>query len=108
MNFDKYYIALLKKGPTWAPDSTPELEALQVRHLAYLGQLGAAGQLSIAGPVEDHSEIGDVRGISVFPATAVDSMEAVKALVEADPTFEVGRLVADYLTWYVPEGGSLG
>ncbi len=63
--------------------------------------------MSIAGPVEDHSAVADVRGISVFLATAVASLEAVKALVESDPMFEVGRLLADYLTWYVPEGAAL-
>ena len=107
MKFDKYYVALLKKGASWTPDSSPELDALQARHLAHLGQLHEAGQMSIAGPVEDHSEMGDVRGISVFPATAVTSLEVVKALVEDDPMFEIGRLRADYLTWYVPEGAAL-
>jgi uncharacterized protein YciI len=70
LNFDKYYIVLLKKGPAWTPDVTPELETLQEHHLAHLTQLREAGQMSVAGPVEDHSEAGDVRGISVFPATA--------------------------------------
>ena len=51
--------------------------------------------------------MADVRGISVFPATAVASLDAVKALVEDDPMFEIGRLLAEYLTWYVPEGATL-
>jgi hypothetical protein len=48
-----------------------------------------------------------VEGISVFPATAVDSLEAVKELVEADPAFKDGRLAAAYFTWHVPTGGTL-
>jgi uncharacterized protein YciI len=107
MNFDRYYVVLLKKGPTWTPEATPELEALQERHLAHLGQLHAAGQLRIAGPVEDHNKTADIRGISIFPATAVASIDEVKSLVEDDPMFAIGRLVADYLTWYVPAGASL-
>lgn len=107
MNFDKYYLVLLKKGPAWTPDVTPELEALQERHIAHLAQLHEAGHMSIAGPLEDHSEAGNIRGISIFPVAANESLEAVKALVENDPTFLAGRLAADYLTWYVPEGSSL-
>jgi len=107
MEFDKYYVVLLKKGPIWTPESSPELDALQARHLAHLGQMHQAQQLSIAGPVEDHAEAQNIRGISVFPATAVASLDEVKSLVEGDPMFEIGRLVADYMTWYVPAGGTL-
>ena len=33
-NMTIYYIFLLKKGPTWSPDETPEINALQDAHLA--------------------------------------------------------------------------
>ncbi len=107
MTFDKYHVVLLKKGPTWTPESTPELDKLQEDHLAHLRELHQAGQMSIAGPVQDFSAEGDIRGISVFPETAVSTIEEVKALVEADPMFTNGRLVAEYMTWHVPEASKL-
>ena len=43
MGMAVYYVYLLKKGPMWSPDSTPEIEALQAAHLANLGRLGREG-----------------------------------------------------------------
>jgi hypothetical protein len=35
-NMTIYYIFLLKKGPTWSLEETPEIEALQEAHFAIL------------------------------------------------------------------------
>jgi hypothetical protein len=45
MGMTIYYIFLLKKGPTWSPDSTPEISALQEQHLANLRRLAEMGKL---------------------------------------------------------------
>lgn len=97
MTVANWYVVLLQKGPTWTADATPELEALQQRHLASLAQ---AGKLAAAGPVQDHGD-GALRGLCLYRADAVTSLEELQALVEADPSIQAGRLRADYATWRV-------
>ena len=50
-NMTIYYVFLLKKGPTWSPDETPEIAALQEAHLANLRRLGEMGKLVLNGPL---------------------------------------------------------
>ena len=107
MDFDQYYVVILKKGPNWTGEPTPELEALQSRHLAHLRQLHEQGLNLISGPIEDHGGM-DRRGISIYRFDAFPSVAVLQAEVEADPMFEIGHLAADYLTWYVPKGSSPG
>ncbi len=107
MEFSEYYVVFLRKGPAWTAKSSPELDALQARHLAHLDALRAAGRLALAGPVEVHSE-SDLRGISIFPKSKVGSLAVLKDLVEGDPMFKTGRLVAEYATWFVPANDRVG
>lgn len=106
MSSMNWYVVLLKKGPTWTAESTPELEALQQRHLAHLASLARAGQLVEAGPVQDHGD-GALRGICLYRCDAIASLDELKALVEADPSIQAGRLIADYAVWYVDDAGFL-
>ena len=106
MEFDRYYVVILKKGPNWTGEPSPELDALQARHLAHLGSLYEQGLNLISGPVEDHGGL-DRRGISIYRFDAYTSIDELRAEVEADPMFEIGHLAADYLTWYVPQGSTL-
>lgn len=94
-----YYLVLLRKGPTWLPETTAELEALQERHLAHLAGLSAEGQLLAAGPTQDHGD-GTLRGIMIFSTDTVEDLAALRALVEADPAVQAGRLRAEYATWH--------
>jgi uncharacterized protein YciI len=52
-----YYVYLLKKGPTWSPDSTPEITALQEAHLANLERLRQEGKLVLNGPLLDSFQL---------------------------------------------------
>jgi uncharacterized protein YciI len=104
MDFDRYYLVLLKKGPAWSPEATPELAALQEQHLAHIQRMRASGKLALAGPTVHHSNDDDIRGVHLMHFELFDSIEAVMALVEQDPAFQSGRLVGEYLTWYVPKG----
>lgn len=106
MAFMSWYVVLLKKGPTWSADATPELEVLQQGHLAHLASLAQAGKLVEAGPVQDHGD-GALRGVCLYRGDAVASLDELKALVEADPSIQAGRLRADYATWYVNDAGFL-
>lgn len=106
MEFSQLYVVLLKKGPIWTPESSPEVEAWQAGHLAHLSRMAEAGYLVFNGPVQDHGS-GDVRGVSVYDPVAVGSLDDLKKLVAQDPMFEAGRLQGEYLTWYVPKGSAL-
>ncbi len=64
----------------------------------------ADGLLALAGPTLDHTVAADCRGITVLFRGADDDLEAIKAVVEADPAVKAGRLRSEYLTWYVPKG----
>jgi uncharacterized protein YciI len=94
-----YYIYLLRKGPTWSPDSTPEIEALQEAHLANMRRLGEMGKLVINGPLLDSfATSGDIRGIGVLKTA---SLAEAQELISTDPMVKVGRLIFELHTWMV-------
>jgi uncharacterized protein YciI len=94
----RYFLALLHKGPTWSPGESPEVLALQEGHLANIRRLAAEGKLVLAGPFED---AGDLRGLFVLDAA---SIEEARALCDSDPAIAAGRLRAEILAWWAPEG----
>jgi uncharacterized protein YciI len=93
-----YYLRLLKRGSQWTPEETPELERLQIAHLAYGQKLREAGKIVINGPLLDN---GDLRGVSIL---RVSSLEEAKALSDADPSVRAGRLVSELHPWMVHKG----
>jgi uncharacterized protein len=98
-NMTIYYIFLLKKGPTWSPDSTPEIEALQEAHIANLRRLGGIGKLIINGPLLDSfATNGEIRGIGVLKT---NSLAEAQELISTDPMVKRGRLVFELHTWMV-------
>lgn len=62
--------------------------------------LHAEGKLFKAGPVEDFSG-RNVRGILVL---ATDSQEKAREWIAGDPLIKAGRLVPEFLKWYVEKG----
>lgn len=102
MDMEIYYVYLLKKGPAWSPDSTPEIDALQEAHLANFRRLNEMGKLAINGPLVDSlMEGGEIRGIGALRA---DSLEEAKQLVGTDPMVQTGRLVFEIHPWMVGKG----
>ncbi|MEZ4767296.1 MAG: hypothetical protein R2844_02590 [Caldilineales bacterium] len=73
----QYYVVLLRKGPGWTPDESPELDELQRRHLAHLAAMQSAGMMHLAGPVDLHDD-GDIRGISVFSYDVFRSLDDLR------------------------------
>jgi len=92
------YLVLLKKGPAWTAEATPETTALQEAHMANIRSLWNQKKLIVAGPLGDN---GDIRGIFLFQ---VGSLEAAKALTDSDPAIRAGRLVAEIHPWWVERG----
>ena len=94
-----YYVYLLKKGPAWSPDETPEIDALQEAHLANLGRLGEMGKLVLNGPLLDSfATSGEIRGIGVLKA---NSLAEAQELISTDPMVKVGRLIFEMHAWMV-------
>jgi uncharacterized protein YciI len=94
-----YYIFLLRKGPTWTPDVTPEIEALQEAHIANLRRLSETGKLVINGPLLDSfATSGEIRGIGVLKT---DTMAEAQELMSSDPMVQVGRLIFELHAWMV-------
>ncbi|HSK66978.1 MAG TPA: YciI family protein, partial [Anaerolineales bacterium] len=89
----------LRKGPTWSPDETAEIEALQEAHLPNMKGLGEMGKLVINGPLLDSfATSGEIRGIGVLKT---DSLAEAQELIGSDPMVKVGRLVFDLHAWMV-------
>jgi uncharacterized protein YciI len=99
MGMAVYYVYLLKKGPTWSPDATPEIDALQAAHIANLRRLGEEGKLVLNGPLLDAFQLsGEIRGIGVLKA---ESMAQAQEWISTDPMVKVGRLVFELHAWMV-------
>ena len=98
-NMTIYYVFLLKKGPTWSSDETPEIDILQEAHLANLRRLADLGKLVINGPLLDSfATSGEIRGIG---ALKTSSLAEVQELLSTDPMVKVGRLIFELHTWMV-------
>jgi uncharacterized protein YciI len=94
-----YYIYLLRKGPAWSPDPTPEVEALQKAHLANIKRLGDLGKLVLNGPLLDSfATSGEIRGIGVLKT---GSLAEAQELISSDPMVKVGRLIFELHAWMV-------
>ena len=93
-----YYLRLLKRGPLWTPEETPEVERLQAAHLAHGRKLREAGKLILNGPLLDN---GDLRGVGIF---RVGSLAEAQALSDADPAVQAGRLVSELHPWMIHKG----
>lgn len=99
MGMTIYHIFLLKKGPTWTADDSPELDALQAAHLANLTRLGKMGKLVLNGPLLDSFAVsGEIRGIGVLKT---ETMAEARELLDTDPMVKVGRLVYEVHAWMV-------
>jgi uncharacterized protein YciI len=102
MGMTIYYIFLLKKGPSWSPDSTPEIDQLQEDHLENLRWLAAEGKLVLNGPLLDSFQLsGEIRGIGVLKAS---SLAEAQEWIGTDPMVKVGRLIFELHTWMVQKG----
>ena len=104
-NMTIYYIFLLKKGPTWSPEPTPEIEKLQEEHLANLKRLGELGKLVINGPLLDSfATSGEIRGIGVLKTA---SLAEAQELISTDLMVKVGRLIFELHAWMVDKNSLL-
>ena len=85
------------------PAKAPEdVKASLPDHLAYQADLERTGQLAFAGPMSD--ETGDhMQGMGLIIYRA-DSLEAARALAEADPMHKSGARTFVLRRWMINEG----
>ena len=100
MEFDEFYLVLLLRPPNAPELPKAELDSLGEGHMANIRRLHEEGKLLKAGPTEDHSG-REVRGIFIL---TTNSLETAQKWVGTDPLIQKGRLVAEYLKWYVQKG----
>jgi len=93
-----YYMVFLKRGPAWTPEKTEESAKIQAGHMAHISAMAESGKLLLAGPFTDNTEL---RGVFVFK---VGSLEEAKALTDADPAVQAGRLIMEIHPWYSAKG----
>lgn len=97
MGMTIYYLFILKKGPIWSPESTPEIDALQEAHLANYRRLAEEGKLTITGPFLDSFQlVGDTRGAGVLKA---NSWDEAHEWISTDPMVKIGRLTFELHAW---------
>jgi uncharacterized protein YciI len=97
-----YYFVLLKRGPQWTPEHTPETRRIFEGHMANIRAMARAGKLVVAGPFEDEPNDKDApAGLFIFDVPTADE---VHHLIANDPAIQSGRLSAELLQWYGPTG----
>jgi uncharacterized protein YciI len=100
MEFDSFILVLLVRPPN-APDRPKaELDQLQEGHMANMKRLAAEGKLFKAGPTEDFSG-RNIRGIFILKTESVDQ---AREWVATDPSVKAGRLVPEFMKWFVEKG----
>lgn len=88
-----YVMAILKEGPKRDQDSATAAAIMQA-HLDNIVRMAEAGQLVVAGPFLDDT---NMKGIYIFN---VKTVEEAEALVKTDPAIESGRLIMELHPWY--------
>lgn len=98
--FETYQLVLLRRGPAWTPEKTPEIAKLQAQHLGHLTAMAESGRMVAAGPFGDQDD-ETLRGLCLY---RVGSVDAARALAEQDPMVQSGRLRVEVMTWYTEKG----
>lgn len=93
-----YQMALLARGPKWAPEATGDAKRMTREREAFLGRLKASGKLAAAGPFTDAGELREMLVLQVA------SPEEAKALMENDPLVKAGILSLEVHPWWVAKG----
>ena len=88
-----YVMAFLKSGPNRS-GSPEERMKLQEAHMANIDRMAAAGQLVLAGPFLDNT---DIRGIYIFN---VADTAVAREWTATDPAIEAGSLTMELHPWY--------
>ena len=93
-----YVVGFLHKGPKWTAERTEETRKIQEGHMANINKMAGTGKLVVAGPFTDN---GDLRGMLIFKDV---SIEEARAMVDADPAIQAGRMAVKLHPWLAGKG----
>ena len=93
----EFHMALLKRGPKWSAENTPQRKEVIAQHLAYFTSLVDTGKAVIGGPLTDESEI---RGLYVLRAK---SASEAREWADADPAVKAGYFSVEMHPWWSEE-----
>ena len=96
-----YYMGLLRRGPAWSAERTPEVIAISKGHMDHIGEMAKSGALLVAGPFLDAKGPGDLMGVFIFGVATIDE---ARALAEADPAVKAGRFTVEVKPWMAGKG----
>jgi uncharacterized protein YciI len=96
-----YYMGLLRRGPAWSAERTPEVVAISKGHMDHIGEMAKSGALLVAGPFLDAKGPGDLVGVFIF---GVATLDEARALAEADPAVKAGRFTVEVKPWMAGVG----
>jgi uncharacterized protein YciI len=99
MEFDRYSLVLLRRGPRALELAPEELDRLQAAHLAHLAAMRERGVLLAAGPFRDQED-ESFRGICIYRT----GLEETRELATGDPSVQAGRMRVEVVTWLTPAG----
>jgi uncharacterized protein len=100
VEFEKHYLVILRRGPSWTPEVTPEVERIQAAHLAHLGRMAESGKMVIAGPFGEQQD-PTFRGMCLYKT---ETLEEARKLAEEDPAVKAGRLKVEAMAWFTEKG----
>jgi uncharacterized protein YciI len=102
LEMKQYFLVLLRRGPAWSPDKTPESTKIFEGHMANIEAMAKTGKLVIAGPIDaPPTDPTAIAGIFIFD---VPTKADVEAMIQGDPAISIRRLVPEILPWYGPAG----
>ncbi len=97
-------LVMLKEGPNWTSEQTPELLKLQKEHVAGLFDGLLSGRYAIGGPFTGNGPDTTYAGVIVMRG---DSTSARRQM-DTDPMVKSGRLEAVILPWFTAYGAMPG
>jgi len=99
MDGDGWAVGLVRTGRAWDAGAGLSEQKLIAEHMAYLGRLMEAGEVTQAGPVIGADQGPAADGLVALIIYAVDA-ERASALASADPAVRGGLISLDIRPWY--------
>jgi uncharacterized protein YciI len=99
MTDPSWAIGLVRTGRAWEQNSALGEQKLVGEHMAYLGRLIEAGEVTQAGPVIGLDDGPSADGLIALIVYAVDAGRA-REIAEDDPAVRSGLITLDIRPWY--------
>ena len=97
---ERYFVVLLRRGPAWTAEPTPEARAVSQGHMDNIQRLTRAGTMVVAGPFMEQSGERALAGLFILRARSLDH---AREIAQSDPAVRAGRFVFEVLPWLGPK-----